>query len=102
MTALAHPVRRRPTIRGLVHITLTRRLVDSTGYCRREAATEAWTQVAGLPSGASVTIDVGPARHADHRVLQTVLAVMDGGELRFSGDAVAVAEWIAAANSMSA
>lgn len=50
-------------------VRLTRRHVDSGGFLTRDAEYAVYRAVAGLPDGARVYIDLGPARHVSHRLL---------------------------------
>lgn len=71
--------------RGLVRVTLTRPHVDPQGFPTRAAVRHVWTAVEGLPPGASVVLDLGPARHVDHTLLAVCREHLANCELIIEG-----------------
>ena len=55
---------------GRVHISLTRAHVDNTGFPTRAAEQLVWASLAGLPDGAAVLLDLGPAKYVSERLLR--------------------------------
>jgi predicted kinase len=80
-------------------VTLTRADVDAQGFPTRAAEGRVWAAVAALPEGATVVLDLGPARHVSRRLLSLCREHLGAGsELIIEGrDPDVVGAYLAAA-----
>lgn len=71
--------------RGRVRVVLKGDDVDERGFPTRAAEGHVWAAVAGLPDGAGLVLDLGAARHVNHRMLGICREHLAAGELVIEG-----------------